>query len=97
PTSESLPIPICQLSPYLSWSQPYFSLHGYLSSAINILPPSDNLLQIAFVSCSLSVTTYSEMEGFNLKSGPPLIAWNRMPARLNAITITDPGFPPVTS
>src|SRR3989338_3131715 len=67
---------ICQERPYLSCSQPYRSLNGYLSSSIRTFPPSANFPHNTSTSSFVLHETLNDIDGLNLKSGPALIAVN---------------------
>src|SRR5262245_21181276 len=79
----------CHDRPYLSWTQPYPSLNGYLSSGINTFPPADSfphmlsIRALASLSCDGSKLTMKDIDGLNLNRGPALIAMKANPQRLN--------------
>src|SRR5688500_2018471 len=89
PTSSILPKAICQETPNLSSTQPYLSLHGYLSKGINIFPSRIRDTHTSSVSASVSQITKKDAEGFTWYFGPPFKAINFSPARLK---ITATGF-----
>src|SRR4051794_39777791 len=84
----------CHDKPYLSWTHPYLSLNGYLSSGIRTVPPSDNLSHSSFISPSVLQFTKKDIEGLILNMGPPLSATNSCSSIWNAAVIRDPfGLP----
>ena len=91
------PSAICHVRPQRSASQPYFSLHSYLSSGISTLPPSTSPSQSRSTAASSSSTTKSEIAGVNLKCGPPFSASISVSPSRKSTVITDPSGRPCTS
>src|SRR3989344_4010217 len=72
--------PICQETPYLSFSQPYLSLNGHFWSGIKTEElPSESFFQYESTSSGVEQLMMKDTAGLNLKNGPPSKAMNRWP------------------
>jgi hypothetical protein len=57
----------CHERPYLSRTQPYFSLNGYSASPMSAVPPLDSLFHNASTSSFVLQTTRNDTDGLNLE------------------------------
>src|SRR5262245_51588383 len=81
---------ICHDRPYLSFSQPYRSLHGYWPGSVDVGPPFSWTCLATSAPPGVRQATRNDTAGVNLKSGPADRSVNCRPARATVTMSTDP-------